>query len=300
MPNKKTTGIERLATFVKERESIRLKKEAGEPKPWTADPILRSYRFTNVRRMDDKVSRWLFTHWYEPFANHPNMLAAVALARFVNKPESLGPIRHHLFPMRREGEPDWEGVKNTLRGIKSGGGTVFSGAYMVRGNSTKSPDKIGTVVDEYVRPLWDAHVKHPTSYVVGNSMSGTHAAIATRYGYGSFMAGQIVADLRWAVTGDWEDRLMWAPVGPGSARGLARMLYLPDEWHLVARDYVARPDEWLSDFKQYVLEKLPARLPATLRDRLEAMDYQNTLCEHDKYERVRLNQGRPKQLYSGT
>lgn len=33
--------------------------------------------------------------------------------------------------------------------------------------------------------------------------------------------------------------------------------------------------------------------------RLSAQDLQNCLCEFDKYERVRLGEGRPKQLYPG-
>ena len=54
---KSMTPLNRLVYFITEREAIRLKKEAGEPKPWTSDPILQQYRFCNVRRMDDKVSK---------------------------------------------------------------------------------------------------------------------------------------------------------------------------------------------------------------------------------------------------
>ena len=42
-----------------ERQSIFIKKESGAAKPWTADPILRDWRFTNVRREDDKTTRWI-------------------------------------------------------------------------------------------------------------------------------------------------------------------------------------------------------------------------------------------------
>ena len=37
----KLSPLDRLLYWIKERESIRLKKEAGEPKPWTDDEILR-------------------------------------------------------------------------------------------------------------------------------------------------------------------------------------------------------------------------------------------------------------------
>ena len=48
-----------LVYWMIERDRIRTAKEAGKPKPWTTDPLLRDYRWCNVRRMDDRVSVWL-------------------------------------------------------------------------------------------------------------------------------------------------------------------------------------------------------------------------------------------------
>ena len=73
----------RFLYWIKERESIRKKKEAGNPKPWTDDPILQNYRFCNVRRMDDTVSQWLLKNWYEPYFDHPNMLSAAGLSSMI-------------------------------------------------------------------------------------------------------------------------------------------------------------------------------------------------------------------------
>ena len=86
---KKLSVSSRLLYWIQEREKVRQLKEAGAPKPWTDDEVLQRYRFCNVRRMDDKVSRWLFENWYQPNFDHPNMLLACALARFINLPASL-------------------------------------------------------------------------------------------------------------------------------------------------------------------------------------------------------------------
>lgn len=48
---------EALLNFIAERERIRIKKEAGQPWPWTNDPILRDYKFCCVRREDDRVTK---------------------------------------------------------------------------------------------------------------------------------------------------------------------------------------------------------------------------------------------------
>ena len=58
--------LDRLLYWVTERESIRIQRLQGKAPPWTDDPILRQYRFCNVRRMDDAVSQWLLTNWYTP------------------------------------------------------------------------------------------------------------------------------------------------------------------------------------------------------------------------------------------
>ncbi len=55
----KKDDLKPLLYFVHEREFIRLKKIAGSEPPYTDDPILGTYRFCNVRRADDRVSRWL-------------------------------------------------------------------------------------------------------------------------------------------------------------------------------------------------------------------------------------------------
>jgi hypothetical protein len=212
------------------------------------------------------------------------MLYAAALARFLNLPRSLGPVTDMVF---REGPPAWGKIKRRLRALHKTG-TVFNAAYMVRGND--GSDKIESVVEHNVRPL----VKSPPA-VDPSSMERTHAALEARYGFGSFMAGQVVADLRWAIRGRWADRGAWAPVGPGSARGLGR-LYHGDDWATAASHYVSDPASFLDGLAS-VMTLGRARLPASVTDRLEAMDYQNCLCEFDKYERARRGEGRPKQLY---
>ena len=46
--------------FIKERESIRRKKESGAKRPWTDDPVLNSCRFTNIDRFNDRGTIILF------------------------------------------------------------------------------------------------------------------------------------------------------------------------------------------------------------------------------------------------
>lgn len=273
--------FERFVYWIEERDSIRIQKDAGGEPPYTDDPILSTFRFCNVRRMDDRVSRWLMTNWYEPHDGHPNILAAVALARFVNLPAALEPITAYVF----SGVIFWEAIKSELRDRRELDQPVFNGAYMVRGND--GDDKVASVVDYYVRPMWENHRR--SSLIVPTSMRQTHRLLKTQHGFGSFMAGQVVADLRWAEPGEWLDRYEWAPPGPGSQRGLSRLLGNPTnhQYH----------DESFNAYLVAIIDQLGSLLPQEITGRLEAHDWQNCLCEFDKYERVLWGEGRPKQLY---
>jgi hypothetical protein len=270
---KKLDPMERLVYWIREREIIRLRKESSRPTPWTDDEILSRYRFCNVRRMDDRVSKWLLEHWYMPHQDSEGSLVAVSLARFINLPASLEKVGYP-WPWNPER------VKNVLRGIRDGGSTVFNAAYIVRGND--GIDKIESVVDYYVNPL---HRLSPT--INTDSMEKTWANLYERYGMGSFMAGQIVADLRWALTGKWKDKRTWAPKGPGSQRGMNRLL---------GRDLAAPISQAeFADKLRWLMDKCDAG--KSIASRLEAIDWQNCLCEYDKYVRTLQGEGRPKRKY---
>lgn len=273
----KLSPFDRFCYWIKERESIRLKKEAGEPKPWTDDEILQKYRFTCPRRMDDKVSQWLLNNWYQPYFDHPNMLPAIALARFINLPSSLEIVG---FPEK------WNRgvIKRRLYKAKKLNGTVFNAAYMVRGND--GPDKIVSVVDHNVNSLYRNPVR-----VNPSSMEQTWQNVVARYGMGSFMAGQVVADLRWAISGTWTDRNQWAPMGPGSLKGINYIHGRPPKQSMNQDLFLSE----LIDLRDKCLEVLPSHITR----RLELMDFQNCLCETSKYSKALFNEGRPKQLYAG-
>lgn len=280
---KKLNPFQRWLYWIQEREAIRLKKAAGSPKPWTDDEILRSYRFCNIRRMDDKVSVWLQEHWYAPYYNHRNMLVACAIARHFNQPSALAYITEYVF---RKYDPDT--IKDVLRDLKSSGETIFNGAYMVRGIG--EIDKTEMVISRVCQPLYDNPPKLDFT-----SMQRSVEALLPYWGFSTFMAGQVVADLRWAANGSlaspWKDAADWAPVGPGSARGLNRLVGRPIKTPV-------KQNEFLPLLRE-LIGKARKELPGAIHRRLEGIDWQNTLCEYDKYTRALLGEGRPKQVYNG-
>ncbi len=265
---------DRLLAFVLERETIRLKRAAGEPPPWTEDPILAAYRFCNVRREHDKVTQWIKTEWREPHALDPDLWFAMCVARFVNWPDTLAKIGYPV---------PWQPV-HFLKQMSKIKGKKFTGAYMVRSDKAwAGHDKSEYLVEMQFNPLWQQRkTLRPRPE---DTLNSYHVTLGAFYGLGSFMAAQVVADLKYVEplrsASDWAT---FAASGPGSRRGLNRVLGRPVKapW---------REDEWRLEN-----ERLRGWLNDQLRwdEPIHGQDMNNIECEWDKYERVRLGEGRPR------
>jgi hypothetical protein len=270
----KMLNMPHLLYWIKERERVRLKKEDGDPKPWSDDPVFQVTYFCNVRREDDKVTKFI-RQMYSPHVHHGLFVHNIILSRFLNWPDTLEQVRYV-----GEWSPLW--VKNQLTLRKWDGKKVWGNAYVVTTHGIKM-DKIDYLCDR----------------VMPSIQSGLHCGLDTTScsvaakdlmeieGISTFMAGQVVADLKntpehpLREAHDWWD---FALPGPGSIRGMDWLMgaTVPrSEWHsllLTARDEIE--------------EK------AGVGD-LCAQDVQNCLCEFDKYMRVKHGTGRSKRSYNG-
>ena len=152
---------------------------------------------------------------------------------------------------------------------------------MVRGIGTS--DKTEMVVDMVCQPLYD----NPP--VIKSTMQGTVEALLPYWGFSSFMAGQVVADLRWAMRGAWIDRLKWAPVGPGSKKGVNFILGRPAKQNL--------PQEEFLEHLVRIVGECKKQLPTSITSRLEMMDWQNCMCEYRAFHQAIEGIKMPKRRY---
>lgn len=72
-----------------ERYRIKKRKDAGEPQPWTTDPVLRDFRFTNVYREDDRESKYLIQNISTADMDFENKFYNTLLFRSYNKWETM-------------------------------------------------------------------------------------------------------------------------------------------------------------------------------------------------------------------
>lgn len=124
----RTKDLEPLVQFITEREAIRLRRAAGSPPPWTNDPILREWSFTNIRREDDRVTRWIATNWRRPYCAEVDVWFAMVVARFINWPATLAEL---AFPL--PWNPEY--FLSVMAGRKARGEKVYGDAYMIRADN---------------------------------------------------------------------------------------------------------------------------------------------------------------------
>jgi hypothetical protein len=279
---KRDTGA--LLYWITEREAIRVRRASGAPKPWTEDPILREWSFTNVRRESDRVTRWIAENWREPHAEDPDLWFAMAVARLVNWPDTLVELGYPV-----PWEPDH--FRAVMAAREARGETRFSSAYNISNGGSTAP-KAHHLVDKVFAPLWARRKQlRPRPE---DSLHTFYGRLREMRGFGSFMAAQVVADVKYVAPLDGaRDWWTFAAPGPGSKRGLNRVLCRPVDgtW----RD----DDTWRAALRK-LHEAIAPDLERIGVGRLCASDLQNCLCEMDKMERFRLGEGKPKRRFAGS
>jgi hypothetical protein len=274
---------DRFIAFIVERERIRRYRERGDPRPWTNDPILATYRFTNVHREDDRVTRWLKLNWRDPHADDPDLWFAIAVARFVNQPATLARLGYPV---------PWHPAHflNVMSAPNPGGVALYNAAYMVRSTTEYAGrSKAEYLVDKQFTPYWQRRVAYRPS--PGDTVTTYHDKLCDLYGMGSFMAAQIVADLKhYKPLSSSYPQNWWrfAASGPGSRRGLNYVLgRTPDAPWTEA--------EWRTAHATLLEEARKPLEPEGII--LDGQDLQNCLCEFSKYQKASLGTGRPKQFF---
>lgn len=257
--------------FVVERHRVWERRQA-EPGPWTDDPILRSYKFTNVFRVLDHGSQFLVRELLTSDLEPRDALMRCFLYRYTNLPATWIDLRDGL--MRYPLERDLGAVENRLKMRRDAGYKVFSGAYVILPQPNIKGDKVQQAVALTAR--WMA--KHADDFLAADTQQQRYDILRREYGVGPFLAMQILTDWGYSPqVGEDRENEFIIP-GPGCIKG-AKFI-----------DPAARPEATLEWAVEQVAE-YPGCPTLSLDDYGEwfrqpsLMDIQNTLCEYSKYHR---------------
>jgi hypothetical protein len=283
MSEKRPSSVEGFFDMVRERYTIYLKRQRGESWPWTDNGILRMGSFCNVFREDDKTTVWFRENIRDPLRNDPKVLFATVAFRWFNRIETGERIKEWLL-----GDWDQDAVRKTLEGVAP----IVTGAYMIK--SPVGYDKLNGVLRciHFFKPRVAGYLERFPDF----SLERAHNELQSAIFLGNFMAYEIATDLRHTyLLENAPDIMTWASFGPGAARGLGRMFH-QDIKHYNRTS--TRDQKEMLELSKDILEKSKddnywhKEWPAW-----EMREVEHGLCEYDKYERVRLGEGKLKRKY---
>jgi hypothetical protein len=272
------TRLTGFTTYLRERLALQRRREAGAPRPWTEDPILHRYKFCCVYRDDDRTSRE--ARAVVTALPPGEQLRALLGFRLYNRVKTLENLITSGWSPDVFRSPLLQPSFNTLAYKINLPGGLYNREAVIR--------KL-EVAAALARSGWRPR---PTAKETWTELRAT-------LGVGPFLVYQTVLDLRW-LYGPYTDEMSWCCYGPGGVRGLARLLgkYVPIEDYESYRVHYRRHDydPYRRDVlgvdligeAQGILEAVREEFPFTL------FDVQGNLCEFDKYERIRTNEGKSR------
>ena len=277
--------------WINERHQIYLKKTAGLKKPWTEDPILQNYKFTNAFRELDRGT----------------IALRLMCAPEMEKPRpDLGLVAwniiwYRMFNWYEHAKDigfmtDYCELADRLRKKDMRGDQVFTNAHMTVGIAGEPK------VDTMLKTLEKVFKNRYEIVVLCQESCRLEVVfdfLRDKYlGIGKFISYEMVSDFRWydGLLMHADDILTWANIGPGCKRGLRRLGMTEDIKSLLHLYDVA--EEKLGPHVRMHhpsgAEPLDPHLPP-----FELREIEHSLCEFDKYQRVATGAGRPRQRYNG-
>ncbi len=263
--------------FAAERQAIFFRRLRGSEPPWTHDPILGTYKFTNVYRASDRVSQYLIRGViYEGEQSLNEVFFRIVLFKLFNKIETwellirdLGTVCYADYSFKR--------YDKVLSDALSQGGRIYSAAYIM-------PSGAGTLCSTRKHR---AHLKLlelmmesdlPSRIADARTMSEAFGLLRSYPMMGNFLAYQYVTDINYSNITAFSENEFVVP-GPGACSGIRKCFESPGG--LVEADII----RLMVDRQMEEFDRLGLRFETLWGRPLKLIDCQNLFCEVDKYAR---------------
>ena len=246
--------------------------------PWTTDPILLRYRFTNTYRVNDRVSQYLIreVQYHSDRSSNPeDLFFRTLLFKIFNTIETWECLEAKLGPLNWS-STDINALNDVLNERKARGERLYSAAYIM------PAPKLGHVRKHtnHLRLLsCMMDDKLPEKIQKAQSLRSVYELLMKYPGIGKFLAFQFTIDLNYSeLLSHNEDSFVIA--GPGAIDGIAKCF----------TDTGGRsPEEVIfhvCDAQQQSFARENIIFPTLWGRHLQPVDCQNLFCEVSKYARV--------------
>jgi alpha-glutamyl/putrescinyl thymine pyrophosphorylase clade 1 len=264
--------------FAVERQAIFLRRTHGDAAPWTDDPVLRAYKFTNAYRAADRVSQYLIQNiLYRGQFGLRDTVFRVLLFKLFNKIETWELLETAVGHLD-EASFRISSFDKILSAAMNAGASIYSAAYIMPSGpaTTRQPRKHRmhlALLDGLLRD------RFPEKLAATRSMQAAYELLRSLPSIGPFLAYQFVTDLNYSAHFQFSE-MEFAVPGPGARDGMRKCFANLGDYS--ESDTI----RWIADRQEREFAQRGLVFESLWGRPLQLIDCQNLLCEVDKYARV--------------
>src|SRR5579871_6549947 len=206
--------------FAVERQAIFFRRLKGDTGPWTADPVLREYKFTNAYRASDRVSQYLIQRViYRREYSLRDAVLRILLFKIFNKIETWEFLEETLGEVV-ESEFSVERLDQLLTRALEAGASIYSAAYiMPSGPASIRQSRKHRMHLELLADLMRHRL--PECLAAVASMAQVYELLLALPSIGPFLAYQFAIDLNYSPHFALSEMEFVMP-GPGARDGIRK------------------------------------------------------------------------------
>lgn len=280
-PAKPTVVYESYWKFAVLRQDVFFNRLKGMPFPWSKDPILNQYKFTNAYRVADRVSQYLIKNviYHENLPQTPKeILFRILLFKLFNKIETWELLTGKFGTLTYE-EFSFAEYDKILDKAITGGRRIYSAAYIMPsvqsrfGFERKHSNHL-----KLIQLMLEEQVDQ--KLMAAKTMQQAFEIIKKFPGLGNFLAYQLLIDINYSPILDFSESEFVVP-GPGAKGGISKCF--ENRGGLNEMEII----KLVTDSQEQEFQRLGLSFQSLWGRPLQLIDCQNLFCEVDKYARVK-------------
>lgn len=277
-PAKATEVFDTYWRFAAERQAVFFRRFRGDPPPWTNDPILREYKFTNAYRASDRVSQYLIRNVIYTGDQSPDeVFFRTILFKTFNRIGTWELLLRHLGEVTYEGYT-YSRYNSVLSRALERGQRLYSAAYiMPSGRSVFGYRRKHRTHLKVIERMMEDEL--PFRIADAASMQQVFELLLSYPTIGPFLAYQYATDLNYSDLTDFDEMQFVVP-GPGALDGIHKCFR--DTGGLNEVELI----RLIADAQEAQFTRLGLEFRTLWDRRLQLIDCQNLFCEVGKYARV--------------
>ena len=211
--------------FAANRQAVFFRRFAQLPPPWTDDPILQEYKFTNAYRGSDRVSQFLIRHIiYEGDESPDEVFFRIILFKLFNKIETWELLRQQQGRISYA-DYSFDRYDHVLSEAIAQGQRIYSAAYiMPSGSKTFGSTRKHRAHLKLLERMMEDEL--PYRLTEARSMFAAFKLLRSYPMIGDFLAYQYVTDLNYSTLTNFSEMEFVVP-GPGARAGIHKCFESP-------------------------------------------------------------------------